>query len=145
METKLVTPLGEIEVYVEGILAAYEAQPHVCTVRSVLAKPPAGCWRITVPAEACRTIRCAVRLEAPEPQNSGSSGQRYLCAEFVKENVILTIGAENENPAFDTNRLPNGMEYVLKQPLEQVSFGIAWATDYDGKYDIRTYLAADLF
>ena len=54
----------------------------------------------------------------------------------------MTIGAEDENDAYETVRYENGMGYNIIQPTKIVVFGIAWATDHkDG--DVRTWLAAD--
>ena len=68
-----------------------------------------------------------------------------MYSEFVKDNIVLTIGAEDENPAFGTNRITYGVEYVRKIPVDKVVFGIAWATDYEGQFDIRTQLATDFY
>jgi len=75
-------------------------------------------------------------------ENTGASGERYRDAQFIRENNILTIGVEDENPVFDTERYPDGMGYILRERVESVTFGVAWADDYtDG--DVRTWLAAD--
>ena len=75
-------------------------------------------------------------------ENTGASGERYRDAQFIRESNILTIGVEDENPAFDTERYPAGMGYILRERVESVTFGVAWADDYtDG--DVRTWLAAD--
>ena len=92
-----------------------------------------------------KTVRCVVSLYDTEIPNNGDSGERYLCSEFVKDNIILTIGAGDDNPAFDTKQIHYGMEYIRKVPVDQVIFGIAWATDYEGPFDIRTQLATDLY
>lgn len=137
------TPLGELQVYADGVPVDCKIEPCQCMIRSVQANPPDGCFRVSVPAKERTVIQCVVAFDGEEIPNSGSSGERYLCAEFIRENVILTIGAGDEMAEFQTNRIPFGMEYVLKQPLDDVVFGISWATDYDGICDIRTYLAAD--
>ena len=64
-------------------------------------------------------------------------------AEFIKDNTILTIGMEDENPAFESVRIGTGLQYNLLQPVDKVVFGIAWATDYEGADDVRTWYAAD--
>ena len=74
---------------------------------------------------------------------SGSSGERYLCREFCDGSVVLAIGAEDENPAFEAKRVKNGMEYYINGKVEKVTFGIAWATDYEGTEDVRVWFAAD--
>ena len=55
----------------------------------------------------------------------------------------VTIGMEDDNSAFESLRTPNGLLYNIRQPIDKVTFGIAWATDYEGPYDVRTWYAAD--
>ena len=98
-----------------------------------------------VSSKEWQTIRCVVSLCDTEIPNEGATGERYLYSEFIKDNIVLTIGAGDENPAFDTNRIPYGVEYVRKVPVDKVVFGVAWATDYEGQFDIRTQLATDLY
>jgi len=145
MKKGIITPLGEIQIFIDNIRSDFEAEPYICNVRSVRAKPPEGCYRITVSAKEWQTIRCVLDLCDTEMVNYGEGGQRYFCSEFVKDNIVLTIGAGDEIEAFDTNRIQYGMEYVRKAPAEKVMFGVAWATDYEGEYDIRTQLATDLY
>ena len=64
-------------------------------------------------------------------------------AEFISDSIILTIGAEDENPAFETVRVEFGLEYRILNSVSEVVFGIAWATDYEGSSDCRTWFAAD--
>lgn len=145
MKKRLITPLGEILIYLDGILSDYEALPHCCSVRSVLKKPVGGCYIISVPVNHCQSVRCVVALDYPDLPNEGCSGERYWSSAFVKNNIILTIGAEDDNPHFETNQLRYGMEYILHSPMDAVTFAIAWATDYEGPFDIRTDLATDIF
>ena len=44
---------------------------------------------------------------------------------------------------FGLERLENGMEYCINSLVEEVVFGIAWATDYEGTEDVRVWFAAD--
>ena len=143
MREKLETPLGTIRVYGDGVPVEFEAVPHACAVRSLRARPPAGSYRLVVPAAGRAVIRCLLEPPGEVPPDSGASGERYLYGEFVRETVILTIGAGDDVPFFSTNRISNGMEYILREPLREVRFGVAWATDYEGAHDIRAELAAD--
>jgi len=145
MDQNIITPLGEIQVYIDDVRYAYAAEPYLCGVQSVIDHPVEGCYRLLICAKDWQRIRCVVVPENKEISNSGSSGERYLYAEFIKDNVVLTIGAGDEQAAFDTHRLRYGVEYVRNTPVDTVMFGIAWATDYEGPYDIRTQLAADLY
>ena len=145
MKNDILTPLGEIHIYIDNVRSNYEVEPYYCNISSVREKPLAGSYRIIVSAKEWQTIRCVVSLCDSEMSNDGATGERYLCSEFVKDNIVLTIGAGDENPAFDTNRIRYGVEYIRKTPIESVMFGIAWATDYEGQFDIRTQLATDLY
>ncbi|MBQ3258230.1 MAG: hypothetical protein IJA67_12590 [Oscillospiraceae bacterium] len=136
------TPFGQIRIFADGHEIAYGAVPYECQVKSVKLHPLTGSYRITVPAWAHHKIRCVLIWTCPSIDNTGSSGERYRDAEFINGSTILTIGAEDDNPAYDTERHPDGMEYILRERVDSVTFGVAWADDYtDG--DRRTWLAAD--
>ena len=145
MKKGLLTPLGKIQIYIDDILSDYEYQPHDKNIRSLQERPLAGCYQIVVSKQDWQTVRCVVSLCDTEISHEGASGERYLCSEFVKDRVVLTIGAGDENDAFETNLVPGGVEYVRRAPVERVVFGVAWATDYEGQFDIRTQLATDLY
>ena len=138
----LMTPLGEIKIYIDGICVDFEATEYAFDRSPCKDKPVAGCYRIEVNAQRRIRIDCTVEL-LDTIWNTGSSGERYLDAEFIKGSTILTIGMEDENPAFESVRLENGLQYKLLQPIDKVVFGIAWATDYAGTDDVRTWFAAD--
>ncbi|MBE6895836.1 MAG: hypothetical protein E7477_01940 [Ruminococcaceae bacterium] len=139
------TPFGTIKITADGIMLEYEAIPFCCQVRSVVSKPLAGCYRITVPNENYRMIRCELEWNCSPIENTGSSGERYLCSEFVKDAVVLTIGAGDEMLDFETVRLDNGIEYICSPSVDKVMFGVSWTTDHEGQFDIRTQLATDLY
>ncbi len=145
MDKRLLTPFGEIQIYIDNVCSEYAYEKYCRDIRSLQERPVAGSYRIIVAQKDWTTIRCVVALNDTEISNIGDSGERYLCSEFVKENMILTIGAGADSPAFDTNQIRYGMEYVRKAPIDKVMFGIAWATDYESPFDIRTQLATDLY
>ena len=145
MKKAIMTPLGEIQIFIDNIRSDYEFEPYICNVRSVRAKPLEGCYQIIVLAKEWQTIRCVLALCDTKTDNYGVGGQRYFCSEFVKDNIVVTIGAGDEINGFNTNRIQYGMEYVRKDSIDKVMFGVAWATDYEGEYDIRTQLATDLY
>ncbi len=140
----LQTPFGIIRILSDGVLLDYEAVPRVCNCRSIQEKPLAGNYCITVPTAGRSTIQCEVDWCREPIRNTGDSGERYLCAEFVDGRTVLTIGIEDGNLAFESIRCDNGMAYRILQPpaTTTVVFGIAWATDYEDG-DVRTWLAAD--
>ena len=138
----LTTPFGRIKIIADGQEITYTPVPYQSNVKSIREQPLIGSYRITVPTEAYRKIRCVVDWNRTPIENTGASGERYRDAQFIRENNILTIGVEDENPAFDTERYPDGMGYILCERVESVTFGVAWADDYtDG--DVRTWLASD--
>lgn len=141
----ILTPLGEIQIYIDNVRADYVYQAYCKNIKPLQEQPLACCYQITISKKDWQTIRCVVSLCDTDIPNSGASGERYLYAEFAKGNIVLTIGAGDEQPAFDTNRIRYGVEYLRKAPIDHVMFGIAWATDYQGDFDIRTQLATDLY
>ncbi len=141
----ILTPLGEIQIYTDNIRSDYAYEKYCKNIQPLQERPLAGSYRIVLSPKKWETIRCVVSLDDTEIPNDGASGERYLYSEFVKDNVVLTIGAGDDNPAFDTNQIRYGIEYVYKAPVDKVMFGIAWSTDYESQFDIRTQLATDLY
>ena len=139
----LQTPFGKINILVDGVAIQYEARPFDYIKSPVKDKPIAGCYRIHIPVGNSSCIECALDLEDATVDVSGSSGERYLCKEYVKDSIMLAIGIEDENPAFESKRVENGMQYRINARVDEVVFGIAWATDYEGTYDVRVWFAAD--
>ena len=139
----LETPLGKINIIVDGVVANFEAEPFDYIKPPVKDKPIAGCYRIHIPVENHHSIQCVLNLEDKNVDVSGSSGERYLCREFCAGAAMLAIGIEDENPAFQSVRVENGMECCINGGIDEVVFGIAWAIDYEGTDDVRVWFAAD--
>jgi len=139
----LSTPLGPIKVFADGTKLDCEVMEFTYDRPPVKGHPIAGCYRIHAPVGEHRSIRCEVGLNDTSIVNTDASGERYVDAEFISDSIILTIGAEDENPAFETVRVEFGLEYRILSSVSEVVFGIAWATDYEGPSDCRTWYAAD--
>lgn len=139
----LITPFGPIKVYTDGVALDYEAVAYTYDRPPVKGHPIAGCYRIHVPVGENHSIRCELLFPTTPIHNTGDSGQYYANAEFEQGTINLRIGAEDENPAFETVRTEFGMEYRILSSASEVVFGIAWATDYEGPSDCRTWYAAD--
>ena len=139
----ITTPFGPIKIYADDVVLDYEAMTRAYHQGPAKDHPIAGCFRIRVPGGVRRSIRCEVDFDGAPVRNTGSSGQCYADAEFISGTTILTIGAEDENPTFETVRTEHGMEYRIRGSVDEVVFGIAWATDYEGINDVRTWYAAD--
>ena len=139
----LQTPFGQINILVDGVAMHYEAVPFDYIKPPVKDKPIAGCYRIHISVGNYRSIQCILELENAKVGVSGSSGERYLCKEFEAGTTMLAIGGEDENPAFESEQVKNGMEYHIVNKIDEVVFGVAWAIDYEGIDDVRVWFAAD--
>lgn len=139
----LETPFGKINILVDGIAIHYDARPFDYIKPPVKDNPIAGCYRIHIPVENSSCIECTLDVEDTSVDVSGSSGERYLCKEYLKDSTMLAIGIEDENPAFDSERVEGGMQYRINTRVDEVVFGIARATDYEGPDDVRVWFAAD--
>ena len=128
----LITPLGQIKIYGDDAALDYVAMAHTFEQGPVKDHPIAGCYRIHIPVRSYKVIRCEVELADAAIPNTGASGERYMDAEFIYGTTILTIGAEDENPAFETVCTEHGMEYRILGSVTEVVFGIAWTMDYEG-------------
>ena len=139
----LQTPFGKINILVDSVAIHYDARPFDYIKPPVKDKPIAGCYRIHILVENYRSIQCVLELEKESVDVSGSSGECYLCREFVDGTTMLAIGIEDENPAFESERVKNGMKYCVTNKIDEVVFGIAWTTNYEGTDDVRVWFAAD--
>ena len=139
----LTTPLGNILIFADGYCIDYEAQKVVFLRSPCDDKPVAGCYRIEVASQGLKAISCTVELLDLKVCNTGDSGENYLNAEFIKGQNILTVGMVSDSPAYESIQTECGLQYILRQPVDKVVFGVAWATDYYGTDDCRTWYAAD--
>ena len=139
----LQTPFGKINIIVDGVAICYEARPFDYIKPPVKDNPIAGCYRIHIPVGNSSCIECALDLEDATVEVSGSSGERFLCKEYLKGSIMLAIGVEDENAAFDSERVESGIQYRFNTRVDEVVFGIAWAMDYKGTDDVRVWFAAD--
>ena len=48
-----------------------------------------------------------------------------------------------ETPFGKIKIFADGMEYRINNRIDEVVFGIAWTTDYEGPDDVRVWFAAD--
>lgn len=139
----LQTPLGMIKIYVDGISIDYEASEMVFDRPPCKDNPIDGCYRITVDTKKCCSINCVIEALESGLSNTGDSGERYINSEFIKDNVVLTIGMEDENPAFESVRIPLGLQCNIISVVDKIIFGVAWTENYEGIDDVRTWFAAD--
>ena len=138
----LTTPLGKIKIYADGNCVSYKAIEHNFCQPPCKDRPVAGCYRIEISGRDISSVSC-VLYPLDTVHISDSSGEKYTAIEFVKNQTILTIGMEDENPAFESLPIDHGLQYKLIGSVDKVVFGLAWATDYEGIEDVRTWYAAD--
>lgn len=72
----------------------------------------------------------------------GSSGEGYQAVEFVQKRQCLTIGTETDREDRLVWADSDGVTVRLLGD-GAVAFGIAWAENYRGSDDVRTWFAAD--
>lgn len=139
----LKTPFGMVRILADGRPVDYEAEPRAFSRPMTQEHPLAGCFRIPVSAEGYSEICCVLKHADFGTEALASSGECYQALEFVNGKRIVTIGAEADHPAFRTSATPDGIAISILEPTAQVVFGIAWADDYGGATDVRTWFAAD--
>ena len=132
----ILTPLGPIRLLADGAPVDYEAEPAATRQPNL-----AGCLRIRTGGAVLKELRCVLENETLTAQPS--SGEGYQAVEFADGKRVLTIGAETDHPVYSTMPGPDGITVTLNGFGGPVTFGIAWAEDYAGNSDVRTWLAAD--
>lgn len=81
------TPFGTIKIIADGIMLDYEAIPFSSKVRSIVAKPLAGCYRIPIPTEHYHNIRCELEWSC-EP----------IKTRVLLESVFYALSMNKETP-----------------------------------------------
>ena len=134
----LQTPFGEIVVLADGQPLAYTAIPKQDEQVS-------ACYRVRIPTENYVEIACVLLPDGKSVLGDASSGEGYLCMEFICHSTELTIGMavdESSAPRFSSNPLECGLSYGDLKDIDALTFGIAWVEDHTDN-EIRTWYAAD--
>lgn len=140
------TPLGEIEIYIDGIAVAYKEHPlsfdRTCPDLS-------GRYKIVidfVPDGAQHCIACLIKPHIPSDRDCVESGERLECKGFYSETAKVSIGMEGDiEYDYDNGYLDNGVQYVIL-PLTKTQryvFGIAWIENFDEAREVQTWFGAD--
>lgn len=148
LNSKLITPLGEIEILVNGNPYPYTAIPYTYIKPPVKDQPIDGCFRIFIPVMNYSEIICQLHPTVDGVEEGfESGGEDYECNSFQHQTIELVIGMEDdyssENPRFISERISRGVKYSNLSGCDEVVFGIAWTTDYFGDNDCRCWYAAD--
>lgn len=138
----LETPFGKLLILADWKPVSCEIKQYCFNRPPVLGQPITGCFRVIVPAVNAGSICCVLETCDPDVQFAGSSGESYLAAELEQDGRILTIGVEDEHPSFTPLVAPDGLVCTIHDSV-QLTFGVAWADDYQGISDVRTWYAAD--
>lgn len=95
-------------------------------------------YRIYGAIKAGQTVRAVIEPLA-DCKVSDCSGEDYVCCEFVRDEMQMTLGAlEN----CQITPIENALLLTGIQEQAAVSLGLAWVNDYF-EYDNRTWFAAD--
>lgn len=136
--SNLQTPFGEIVIWADGKPLTYKAVPKQNRYAS-------ECYRIFVPSEGYTEISCVLMARDAHLLGEHSSGEGYLCIEFIRDSKKLTIGMavdEAALPKYKSKVIENGLSYGDITHIELLTFGIAWVYDHT-ENDVRTWYAAD--
>ena len=139
------TPFGTLKIYVDGEIINYlpiitQFKHPVCD-----GKPLAGCFRIFGKVESGPTVKCILE-PCPSCEAYFDSGENYICQNFVKDNIQLTIGTVeyygSDSKPYEVTTVPNGLIFKNIREKTSIKLGVAWVNDLsDG--DLRTWFAAD--
>ena len=124
----IITPLGNIKVYIDDTLFSYNFSSYECNAKAIKDDPISACYKISVPSMNAQSVRCVIDLDCEKISTNWDSGERYLGIDFYKENNIVTIGAEADNSQFDAELIECGIEYIIKLPINSLEFCVAWTS-----------------
>jgi len=155
----LQTPLGEIEVYIDGNKIEYNyfkiENDNNCLDLS-------GRYLINIcfePDGMEHVISCCIKDYKRTNKDEIETGENLELKSFYKDNTKLSIGMEGDTGYsldlertsdyydYDNGYLDNGVEYrILKNTTERFKnyiFTIAWIDNYNKENEIQTWLGAD--
>ncbi|MPN29667.1 hypothetical protein SDC9_177120 [bioreactor metagenome] len=155
---KLVTPLGVIRIYNDGIELEYNAI-KLCN-DSILFPDIDSRYKIEVEYKADNSshlISCIIdKIDSKKTEVYSESGERLECQAFYQENIKLSIGIECDTGYFDTGErignydydssyLNNGIGYSILPNTKSHTFlfGIAWINECNDENDLQTWFGAD--
>ena len=134
----LQTPLGKIMILADGNPLTYTPVLRQSYYAS-------ECYRIRIVVESYEHIACVLVANDEHVQGMVSSGEDYLCMEFIRDHMKLTIGMavyESSAPRFSSKTIEYGLRYGDFKDIDALTFGIAWVKDHT-ENDTRTWYAAD--
>lgn len=149
------TPLGDIEICIDGVKAAYKEQ-EIAPDRTC--PDLGGRYSITVdfkPDGARHCIACRIAGHKPDAKDSVESGEWLECKGFYSESVKISIGMEGNTGFigaerisdydYDNGYLEDGVQYEILPftKTRKYVFGIAWIENPNETRDVQTWFGAD--
>ena len=155
---KLITPLGKISIYIDGISTEYKAV-RLKNNPSVFPNL-GGRYRIElnyVSDNLEHFIICVIDdIDPSKVKKYAESGEKLECQSFYKEDIKLSIGIECDTGYYDTGErvgsydydsvyLENGIGYHILPMTKshKFIFGLAWIDECREEDEIQTWFGAD--
>ena len=92
-----------------------------------------------------QVVRCVIEPN-PSCKVYFDSGENYICQNFVKGNIQLTLGTvdyyDKNDPPYKASTVSNGLIIENVRENTKVKIGVAWVCDAS-ENDLRTWFAAD--
>ena len=142
------TPLGEIEVLLDGIPTEYHAE-EIALGRAC--SELKGRFLITVempPDTRERRVSCCLRQHVPAENDCIEAGRNLEAKSFYKGRGKLTIAMEGDvghEELYRAEYLPGGVQYRLYPSAKSITldFGIAWLDALTNENELQTWIGAD--
>ena len=139
------TPLGKLNIYVDGNLINYLPIKIRYEHPSCKDKPIAACYRIYGNISKECQVKCVIET-TEDVEYSPESGEEYICTTLTKDNIMLTIGTKDpsygEIKNYIVKHTENGLVFTDFSGKNEIIIGVAWVNDTD-EWDVRTWYAAD--
>lgn len=152
----IVTPLGKINVMIDGNSILYHERKCVC---DKTCKDLDGRYMIVVdfiPDGKIHEIKCSISNYKSSRRDGIESGERLELKSFYNGKIKLSIGMEGESGYFsDGTRLSeydydneyddDGVKYIIlpETKTSMYTFGVAWINETNENNDVQTWFGAD--
>lgn len=149
------TPLGDIEIYIDGKETAYK-EYAVSPDRNCPDLGGRYCIAVDFRPDGIKhCIACRIKGHIPGLEDSVESGERLESKGFYNESVKVSIGMEGETGYigakriseydYDNGYLKDGVQYEILSftKTRRYIFGVAWIENPNGVRDIQTWFGAD--
>ena len=154
----MTTPLGDIEICIDGKSIKYTAQNMGVMDRLCPDVDGRFCIKVEfVPDGKRHAISCIIKSHIPSDKDGVESGERLELKSFYKGHSKLSIGMEGETGYFadgtrafdtydyDTEYLEDCVRYVINEDTktDRYVFGVAWIENVTDDNDVQTWFRAD--